>query len=68
MDPTACVKSIFEAVDEGNWEDAAGRARNLRDWLKGGGSPPEYAKLGLAEQRRIWAIFALGIIAETEGY
>ena len=40
MDPNATLSAMVESLDGGNFETAREYARNLADWLIGGGFPP----------------------------
>lgn len=41
MDPNATVNLIADALDDGDWEGAHQSLTDLRDWIRGGGSPPD---------------------------
>ena len=66
MDPLACLKAILEDLTEDPGE-AAEKARDLEEWLGGGGFTPDMGALDDDERRRILRLFCDGVCDYVAG-
>jgi hypothetical protein len=41
MDPNACLHAYYDAIEAGEYEEAAEHWDDLADWIRRGGYPPE---------------------------